>query len=288
MTPCAARFTAARAAGRRSAATSLSLASLVCLLALAGCAEDGPTEIEVAPGQLVTVSEAPQPGNGIVSGIVGDDALYPLEGVDVYIVGLDRLAKTDSGGRFALVDVPPGIYLLEGSKKDHATTQTTVDVRSDEIAKAVLLLARLPPTDPFHTTVKGEGRVGMLPGENITITIGGASVHMDFEVGDSRALTLVLESIWEGVLLDSGNQPPLRFEVTRLGMSDPVLAQEAPNPFAVHVDARILPPGDSLFRFDVAAGFPDPVVLDASVQSFVTVFYNEPAPPGWSILAGSS
>ncbi|MEA3137636.1 MAG: hypothetical protein QOC71_1917, partial [Thermoplasmata archaeon] len=53
------------------------LALLVCAVALAGCSggDDGPIEVEVAPGQTITVSEAPKPTHGIVSGIVGDDAL---------------------------------------------------------------------------------------------------------------------------------------------------------------------------------------------------------------------
>lgn len=260
---------------------------LLLIVALAGCSDgDGePVALEVAPGQVITVTEAPKPTHGIVSGIVGDDALYPLPGATVWVLGLNLSATTDSNGRFAIVNVPAGVYILEGSKKDHATVQTTADVLPGETARAVLLLQRIPSTDPYHTTYHQEAFVefsaaGLTLGSNGTLT---------FSLDDSRAATLVLESRWSGSVFS--NEPePLAFDVQEVSRRT-ILTDQAPNPFSLHVDARILPPGDDTFLFSVGpgnGGLQTTVAAESRGDLYATLFYNEAAPPGWSILAGDS
>src|SRR5687767_8352258 len=181
----------------RPPAALLALAAMA--LALAGCSggSGGPVEIEVSPGQVVTVSEAPKPTHGIVSGIVGDDALYPLPNATVWVLGLNLSAQTDENGRFAIVGVPAGIYILEGSKKDHATVQTTADVQPGQTARAVLLLQRLPPTDPYHVTFHQETFV---EASTVGLTWSGGNTTLAFTLDPSQAITLVVESVWEGVI----------------------------------------------------------------------------------------
>src|SRR5688500_7044655 len=205
---------------------SLLAAALSCI-ALAGCSGDpGPVEVEVT-GQVVTVSEAPKPTHGIVSGIVGDDALYPLANATVWVLGLGLSAQTDANGRFAVVNVPAGIYILEGSKKDHATVQTTADVQPGETARAVLLLARLPSTDPYHVTFRQEAFVefdaaGLAWSSNTTLS---------FSRDPSRAVTLVVESAWDGVI-QTAEEQPLAYEVQEVGLRS-IAAGRATNPFSL-------------------------------------------------------
>ncbi|HUR25628.1 MAG TPA: carboxypeptidase regulatory-like domain-containing protein [Candidatus Thermoplasmatota archaeon] len=270
---------------RAESAVPLAVAAIVtCALALAGCSSPArePVEVEVAPGQVITVSEAPKPTNGIISGIVGDDALYPLPNATIWVLGLDLSAKTDGNGRFAIVNVPAGIYILEGSKKDHATVQTTVDVQPGSTSRAVLLLQRIPATDPYHVTFRQEAFVEFTAGglawstENTTLT---------FTVDPSRALTLVLESTWEG-LIQSTEAEPLEYELQEVGLRS-IVSGRGPNPFTVHVDARILPPGHDKFLFTVGPQTLEPTVMaEAHGDLLATLFYNEDAPPGWSVLAG--
>lgn len=262
----------------------LLLAGLVCTVVLAGCSQaaDEPVEVEVAPGQTVTVSEAPKPTHGIVSGIVGDDALYPLPNATIWVLGLNLSAKTDGNGRFAMVNVPAGIYILEGSKKDHATVQTTVDVQPGETARAVLLLARVPSTDPYHVTFRQEAFV---EARTAGFSFNSENTTLTFTLDPSRALTLVLESTWEGVI-QSTEEQPLTYQLQEVGLRS-IVAGRVPNPFTLHVDARILPPGHDRFLFSVEPDALEPTVMaQAHGELLATLFYNEPAPSGWSVLAG--
>lgn len=262
------------------------LAALLCAVALAGCSggDEGPVELEVAPGQVVTVTEAPKPTHGIVSGIVGDDALYPLPGATVWVLGLNLSATTDSNGRFAIVNVPAGVYILEGSKKDHATVQTTADVLPGQTARAVLLLERIPSTDPYHTTFHQEAFMELAGGG---ISFSGTNTTLTFSLDESRALTLVLESKWDGTVASAATEP-FEFDVQEVSRRS-IVSGRMTNPFSAHVDARILPPGHDRFLFAVYPRTPEPTVMfEARGDLFATVFYNEPAPAGWSILAGDS
>lgn len=261
------------------------IALMLSAVVLAGCSgSDGePMKVEVAPGQVITVTEAPKPTHGIVSGIVGDDALYPLPDATVWILGLNLSATTDSNGRFAIVNVPAGVYILEGSKTDHATVQTTADVLPGETARAVLLLQRIPSTAPYHVTFHQEAFTEF-SGGGLRV---GSNGTLSFSRDDSRAVTLVLESRWGGTMLSS-EPDPLAYELEEVSRRT-IIADRAPNPFSLHVDARILPPGHDTFRFTVG-----PETLEATVVAesrgdlYATVFYNEAAPSGWSILAGAA
>jgi hypothetical protein len=266
---------------------ALWMAAVACAAVLAGCsggADEGPVEVEVAPGQVVTVSEAPKPTHGIVTGIVGDDALYPLPGATVWILSANLSATTDANGRFAIVNVPVGIYILEGEKKDHSTVQTTVEVAPGETARAVLLLARLPPTDPYHSTFHREAFVEFTAGGFV---LSGNSTPLDFERDPSRAVTLVIESAWDGII-QSTESEPLKYEIQELGLRS-IVGGRAANPFSMHLDARILPPDHSQYMFSV-----QPETLETTVMAeshgdlFVTIFYNEAAPAGWSVLNGDA
>ena len=268
-------------------ARPLLLAFLLAGLALAGCSDaaaDEPIEVEVAPGQIVTVSEAPKPTHGIVSGIVGDDALYPLPNATVWVLGLNLSATTDGNGRFAIVNVPAGIYILEGSKKDHATVQTTADVQPGQTARAVLLLGRVPSTDPYHVTFHDEQFSEASVGG---FNMGSGNRSLSFELDPSRPVTVVVESLWEGAIY-STQADPLTYELQEVGLRS-IVSGTAPNPFSLHLDARILPPGHDRFLFGVFPGTLEPTVMaQAHGDTFVTVFYNEAAPAGWSILTGST
>lgn len=274
----------ARTTARLPRARALIAGLAVLFALLAGCGEKAQTQVEVA-GQIVELEEPLKPGNGIVAGIVGDDAIYPLPGAVIRIMGLELSATSNDNGQFAIVDVPPGIYILEGSKKDHKSVQTTVDVQPDKVAKAVLLLERVPPTDPYHITFPHEGHV----------ELGGAygsgglnsNTSFGFSLDDSQAVTVVLESKWTGTFVATGQREPLVYTITDVGFR--IIAEdEATNPFVLHLDARVLAP-HKLFTVSIEQNRPDPlVVYQAHSKDFVTVFYNEPAPPGWSILDGST
>lgn len=262
--------------------TPAAAAVVLCLL-VAGCGGGSkPREVEVAPGHVVEVEEPVKPTHGIVAGVVANDALYPIEGVTVRIVGLELNTTTDSIGRFAIVNVPAGIYIVEGSKKDHKSVQATVDVQPDRTAKAVLLLERIPPTDPYHITWSRDSFIqasaGVTTGRNTTL---------DLQLDPSRPRTLVLESSWEGAVLVPVSDRFLAYRLVTLDGRE-VVRDTSANPLAVHVDAGILPPGQPNLRFTAEPSSSEAATYQGRGQTFATVFYNEPAPADWSILAGDS
>ncbi|MEK6974858.1 MAG: carboxypeptidase-like regulatory domain-containing protein [Candidatus Thermoplasmatota archaeon] len=261
----------------------LAVAVLVALL-LAGCGDRSRQRtIEVSPGQVIEVEEPIKPSNGIVAGLVGNDALYPLAGVFVRIVGLDLNGTSDDSGRFAIVNVPPGIYIVEGSKKDHKSVQATVDVQPGQVAKAILLLERVPPTDPYHITWGMDAYLGMAAA-GVT---SSSNMTLEFSLDPSAPVTLVLESTWTGAVLVPLTDRFLAYRLASLNDHE-VVRDTSANPFWLHVDAGILPPGQVNFRFTIGPDELQTLAYDAQGQTFVTVFYNEAAPPEWSLLAGST
>jgi hypothetical protein len=266
--------------GRRAARPALACAMLLLALALAGCGDRSSAErIEVAPGQVITVEEPVKPTHGIVAGLVANDALYVLGGVDVRIVGLELNATTDDTGRFAIVNVPAGLYIVQASKKDHKTMQATVDVQPGGVAKAILLLERVPPTDPYHVTWQHEAHVGAAAGG----VSHSRNATLSFSLDPSRPVTLVLESVWTGAVLVPTTDRPIAYRLRSLDGRD-LVVDAAPNPVSLHVDAGILPPGQENFRFEA---YPDPlegITFEARGQTFATIFYNEAAPSGWTLL----
>src|SRR5688500_9222568 len=128
----------------------LVVALLVTAVFVAGCGDKaGPQVITLPTGEKVEVENRTEKGNGYVHGLVGDDAIQLLDDVYVRLVGSKYSTRTGADGTFLLSNVEPGIYVLEGSKKDYQTVQTTVDVHPGDVAKSVLLMKRLPSSDPF-------------------------------------------------------------------------------------------------------------------------------------------
>jgi hypothetical protein len=115
----------------------------------------------------------------------------------------------------------------------------------------------------------------------------GSNGTLTFDLDESRAVTLVLESRWSGSVF-STEPEPLAFDLQEVSRRT-ILTDRVPNPFSLHVDARILPPGHDTFLFSVGPGnLEATVVAESRGDLYATVFYNEAAPPGWSILAGAA
>jgi hypothetical protein len=110
---------------------------------------------------------------------------------------------------------------------------------------------------------------------------------LSFNLDPSRAVTLVLESTWDGVI-ESTEAEPLTYDLQEVGLRS-IVTGHAANPFSMHLDARILPPGHVRFLFSIEPDAFDPTVMaEAHGDILATLFYNEAAPPGWSVLNGDA
>ena len=66
-----------------------------------------------------------------VIGIVTDRRGTPMPGVEVALLGARAPVTTDSTGAFALLDVPPGAYLLRARERMHERAREEVHARVD-------------------------------------------------------------------------------------------------------------------------------------------------------------
>ncbi len=88
--------------------------------------------------------EAPRPVGGlsVVDGIVTDSLLRPLGSADVSVVGIGARVVTSENGRFRLLQVPPGQYLLVARRIGFAPTSGIIEVPSSDTLRLAYTLMR--------------------------------------------------------------------------------------------------------------------------------------------------
>jgi len=88
--------------------------------------------------------EAPRPSGGlsVVDGIVTDSLLRPLGSADVSVVGIGARVVTSENGRFRLLQVPPGQYLLVARRIGFAPTSGIIEVPSADTLRLSYMLTR--------------------------------------------------------------------------------------------------------------------------------------------------
>jgi hypothetical protein len=267
------------------------LAALLAAVALAGCGgkDSGANQVRLGDGTRLSLDlppeQAPEPEDirGAISGVVVDDAIFPVPGATVAVRDRDHEAVADADGRFVFEQMPPGLYTLEVRKPGHADGLGTVNVRSGQVAKAVLQVPRLPAVEPYRTTLAFDEfrSVDSFQG---SIIYGTAGNHEHLIPFDYPVETLVLESIWPGLQSTVGD--PLDYAIAGETRPDGGEAGNAPNPLAKTYGKDFFDPEEYAVRLRV---HPDWHGLPVEVQGrlFVTLFYVDPAPAGWSFMGGS-
>lgn len=282
--------------------------ALLALLALAGCAADEPSGKDRPQAE-------PGAGEGTVRGFVVDEAIRPVAGAAVAVrsavggAGAPVQAETDARGEFALA-LPAGAYLLEASHARFAPTRSEVQVAEGFESSVVLQFEFPAEMAPYHTTEKWDGFVvcslstpaftSEECGEGVGTPAGRVGkqannlVRHDFGVDSTDLQTLVVEVAWSptseaGTSLvvytvsdwvcdpecdgnDLGTEhgtSPIHHRVDRDALLEEL---EQPEPeFSVFVLA------------DDEAGAAT-LVLNQPFQVFVSKFYRDAAPEGFSFL----
>lgn len=79
---------------------------------------------------------------GVIDGVVTDTLLQPLNAADVTVVGAGLRVVTGANGRFRMVQVPPGQYLLVVRRIGYAPTSGIVDVPATDTLRLSYTLER--------------------------------------------------------------------------------------------------------------------------------------------------
>lgn len=263
---------------------------------LAGCsggAASVPDEIIVEsapPEETVTGEGTPVPAvftpspktRGHLAGVVVDQAIRPIEGAIVRLPGLDLERTTDRDGSFGFVDLHPGPYFLTVNASGYYAAEAVLEVDADEFTRAKVILTPIPPPEPYHVTQSFRGFADL---SDSVFGFGFLCGRCDFDFYlDHEGLkSVVLEAVLEGGTESNGFYHDFGpYECCGSSYS----SGEESNPMLVTVRGEDVGQ-DERYRLDVyPTSFPAPE-LSRRFDVYVTAFYNEPAPTGWSIVAGS-
>ena len=79
---------------------------------------------------------------GVIDGLVTDTLLTPLGSAAISVVGIDARVVTSGNGRFRMLQVPPGQYLLVARRIGYAPTSGIIQVPSDDTLRLSYTLLR--------------------------------------------------------------------------------------------------------------------------------------------------
>lgn len=281
-------------------------AALLLAAALAGCSGGaGPTPVDVPVGA----------GRAVLAGVVVDEAIRPVEGATVDVTDSGLEATTDEAGAF-LLPVPVGDHIVEVRHASFAPVRQTVAVPETGLRGLTLRLVLPASEAPYRVVAKHDGFVvcslGVSVmfseecGEGVGTPVGrfgkqdNNAIRYDFQSESPSLKTVVLEQVWEPtsdagremlVLLntDWACEPACEGDAVGAG------AMQGPSPLLLRVDEADLAPHlqdpatvfttYTLARNDATQAN---VLLNQGFQLFVTLFYRESAPEGYSFVAGAA
>lgn len=281
------------------------VAAAVLALLVAGCQAKAPP-----PGVDVPVG----PGRAILAGVVVDEAIRPLAGAVVDVTDAGQNATTDADGAFRL-PVPVGAHVLEVRHPRYAALKQPVEVPETGLRGLTLQLTLPASEAPYATVVKYDGFVvcslgvslifSEECGEGVGTPVGrygkqdNNHIRYDFQAESPSLKTLVVEQAWEPTS-DAGKE---MLVLLRTGWTcEPACGGDAvgegsmqgPSPLLLRVDEADLaePLKDpatvfttyTLARNDATQAN---VLLNQPFQLFVSTFYREAAPEGYSFVAGA-
>lgn len=135
------------------------VALLMSATLLAGCAGGAPAD-EPADEDFDDLDLVASDTTGVLRGVVVDEAVRPLAGVDVSLTGAVSLnTTTNADGLFGFSNLQPGPYFVRAAKAGFQPTQTSTEVvagLADPPIVKLLLLAD-PATTPYVATYIFDG-----------------------------------------------------------------------------------------------------------------------------------
>lgn len=277
---------------------ALVLLSLLSPL-LAGCSSpQAPAELIVQsrPVEEVTsdnttspIAAIPKAGTrGHFVGVVVDEAIRPLAGAEVRLPGLDLTRTTDRDGSFGFNDLYPGPYYVVANMTGYYGAEAIVKVDADEFSRAKFVLKAIPPPDPYHVIQSFAGFAD-LTNDPVTTAMFGSifcnSCEFDFYLDQTGLRAVIIEAMFDSP--DAGNSHSFGYY---FGAYDDyyysrAVSGEGGDPLRFEVRGDDLE-GEGHYALTLEpTTFPLPE-QSKSFQVFVTAFYNQFPPNGWSFVGG--
>ncbi len=251
-------------------------------LILAGCAGEAPAETD--DGLPATKEVDAGLDTGAISGVVVDATITPVAGANVELKTLAMSAVTEADGTFVFPELEPGVYFLEASAERYLMIQMQVTVTAGEVAKPVIQIPGDPTPLPFHQTITFSGHMvasDIYAVYLLTYYVGNTTLcECIFTFGvEPGYKTAVLQGDWTPSI-DPTGEHVLYWELW--GGTD----EEG------HT-ANYLAAGETMRSAGAAFGesqgelwvqvssseIPD---VEQPFDGFLTLFYVDGAPPGWS------
>ena len=275
---------------------SLLLVSIV----LAGCSDDPPSAATQDEGVFAGLDESAEATSttGAIAGVVVDEAIRPVPRANVTLVAAGKNVTTDDEGRFAFEGLEPGTYFLDAAAHRFAKAQVSADVAAGEVSTVRILIARLTTVEPYQQTLNFEGFIDNYLGyANFVAQVlapGTLACKCAFEVPVSGNLTtVVMDAIGEVTVENPGTPATVPgdayWEVLAGGAQGSLRGSSYDEfPLLEHFLSEDFEEDDgtienSAIGVRITCGVWPCVRM--SYDLYVTLWYHEEAPEGWSFIA---
>lgn len=279
-------------------------AALLIALALAGCAKP-PAGADVPL----------DPGRAVLAGVVVDEAIRPLAGALVEVSDAGVNGTTDAAGAFQFA-VAPGEHVVDVSVKGFAPLRQTVSVPATGLRGLSLQVASSAGLAPYVSVLKYDGFVVCSLGASYVFSeecgegvgtpagrVGKQSnnaIRYDFGADGPSLKTLVVEQAWEPTS-DAGKELLVLLRTNWTcepacgGNAVGAGSVQGASPLLLRVDedglaGPLRDPAVVFTTYTLARNGPTDVnvVLNQGFTLFVSEFYGEAAPDGYSFIASST
>ncbi|HUR61921.1 MAG TPA: carboxypeptidase-like regulatory domain-containing protein [Candidatus Thermoplasmatota archaeon] len=271
---------------------ALAALAVLALFLLAGCskASETPTESVLSvPTSEVKADDA----TGALAGVVVDQAIRPVAKAAVSVPG-QRNMTTDEEGRFVLEALRPGLYFVHVVADGFLTVQTSTEVKAGAATPMRVMLTSDGRPKPSHLTQKFHGHVDMWLGQKTIEDKAPGTLQCTcyFEVVPSGIVrTWVVEARGTVDLenpYDQPNPPLARGSVawSLASTENPPVGRGSQTnfPFSYHVPGDLFANSTKPYNVKVTgANWPSGQI---DYDLFVTTFYIQAPPDGWSFLKG--
>ena len=232
---------------------------------------------------------------GAIVGVVVDQAIRPLANATIALTGQAGNTTTDDQGRFTFGDLEPGTYFLQASARRHEAAQVSVDVVAGEAAIVRILLIAMTSVEPYHTTLNFHGHAdpwfGFVSFAAEVIAPGTLGCTCAFEVvPDPGAVSFTFEAVGTNDI-DYSSSPVYgnlywEFVGDALGEHQDIRSAHGSFPIYQTFERDSFDNETETWLARITPGQFVHTSMDYDI--FLTIWYHEPMPDGWSFVAGDT